>query len=75
MKENIDYPRELRKLLTERPFCSLELARLISKKYDLEIGDVRLRVLLELRNMTNSGEVETIEKDSHERYVIQSFPD
>jgi len=71
----VDYPGELRRILKVRPSCPLELARRISREHDLEIGDVKLHVLLELRKMINSGEVELLNMGSHDRYVVQHFPE
>ena len=67
----IDYQYELRSRLMVKPCCALELVEQLSREFNLEIDDLKLHVLLELRQMIDSGLVEVKNVNHHERYAVQ----
>ncbi|HYB03893.1 MAG TPA: hypothetical protein VED17_05500 [Nitrososphaerales archaeon] len=66
----IDYPYELWSRLTVRPCCALELVQQLSSEFHLDIDDLKLHVLLELRQMIDSGLVEVRNVDHHDIYSV-----
>ncbi len=73
MTAAIDYPHELWSRLLVRPCCALELVQQLSSEFHLDIDDLKLHVLLELRQMIDSGLVEVRNVDHHDVYVVQYF--
>jgi hypothetical protein len=67
----IDYRYELRSRLMERPCCALELVEQLSREFKLDIDDLKLHVLLELRQMIDQGLIELRSVDHHDRYAVQ----
>jgi hypothetical protein len=73
MTAAIDYPSELWSRLLVRPCCALELVQQLSSEYHLDIDDLKLHVLLELRQMIDSGLIEVRNVDHHDVYSVQYF--
>jgi hypothetical protein len=69
----IDYQKEVPCLLRAGPRCALEIVEELSEEYDTsDLDDVKLHVLLELRQMVDYGNVEIVRMGAHDGYAMKN---